>query len=235
MHERYDPVAAAHYAAYRPALHSLILQRVLAGAGPFDVGLDVGSGTGHSAIALAAHCGHVHGIEPSPAMLRAAAPHAKVSYHAGSAEGIPLPDGSVDVVTFAGSLSYADRAAAGAEVRRVCRNSAVVITYDFEILLGEALHRLGVEPPPRNDAYDYRIDFAGVAGFDVADAGAWRAHVAMNPDELAHLLLSDSRCLDLLAGRFAMPDPFPAVRDHLVAAGARGAEADLYYARHRLA
>jgi ubiquinone/menaquinone biosynthesis C-methylase UbiE len=57
MRERYDQVTAGHYAAYRPALHSLILRRVFSDADSFDVGLDGGCGTGHSAIALAAHAG----------------------------------------------------------------------------------------------------------------------------------------------------------------------------------
>jgi hypothetical protein len=36
MTERYDELAAAHYSAYPPPLHQLILGRVLLNDGPFN-------------------------------------------------------------------------------------------------------------------------------------------------------------------------------------------------------
>src|SRR5690625_4484968 len=70
--ERYDANAAAHYAAYRPPLHAMILGRVLTGNASFDIGLDIGCGTGYSAVALAKYCKFVYGIDPSPSMLNRA-------------------------------------------------------------------------------------------------------------------------------------------------------------------
>ena len=110
MSARYDDVAAAHYAAYRPPLHDLILRRALGADASFPTGVDVGCGTGRSTVALAARCGRVYGVDPSPAMLAAATAHEGVTYLAGRAERLPLADGLADVVTFAGSLSYADPA-----------------------------------------------------------------------------------------------------------------------------
>ena len=67
--DRYSPAVAAHYAAYRPPLHARLLARVLGDRGPFDVGLDVGCGTGRSTVALAAHCARVYGVDdPFPAL-----------------------------------------------------------------------------------------------------------------------------------------------------------------------
>ena len=49
--EHYDSFTAMHYAAYRPPLHEVILDKTI--EGKFDLGLDVGCGTGTSSIALA--------------------------------------------------------------------------------------------------------------------------------------------------------------------------------------
>jgi ubiquinone/menaquinone biosynthesis C-methylase UbiE len=235
MRERYDQVTAAHYAAYRPSLHPLILRRVFSDAEFFDVGLDVGCGTGHSAIALAAHCGRVYGVDPSPVMLRQAARHEKVGYHGGSAEHIPLTEHTVDVVTFAGSLSYTNRAAAGAELRRVCRGDAIAVAYDFEIRLDEVLQNLGVEPQAQNSAYDHRVNFSEIAGFEVLAVGSERLRLQPTTTELAHLLLSDSRRFDGLVKAFGVPDPFPALRKELEQEnGAGGLDADIYYTKHRV-
>src|SRR5437764_3931529 len=62
--------------------------------------LDLGSGTGRMTPALAsAFGGPVHGVEPSDNMRAQALAHAghpAVTYAAGSAEHIPLPDASCD-------------------------------------------------------------------------------------------------------------------------------------------
>src|ERR1044071_950921 len=88
MAERYDEVAAAHYAAYRPPLHRIILDRVLSGGEWFSLGLDVGCGTGYSAVALAGHCTRVYAIDPSSSMLANAAANESVIYIGGTAERI---------------------------------------------------------------------------------------------------------------------------------------------------
>lgn len=66
--------------------------------------LDVGAGGGQSAIPLARHVARVIGVEPEAAM-RALAERAvreqgveNVTFLAGSAQAVPLPDGAVDVV-----------------------------------------------------------------------------------------------------------------------------------------
>jgi ubiquinone/menaquinone biosynthesis C-methylase UbiE len=62
--------------------------------------LDLGAGTGRMAPCLAsAFGGPIHGVEPSARMraqARAHAGHPDVTYSAGSAESIPLPDASCD-------------------------------------------------------------------------------------------------------------------------------------------
>jgi SAM-dependent methyltransferase len=236
MTERYDSTAAAHYAAYRPPLHRMILGRVLSGDESFETGLDVGCGTGYSAVELAAYCAHVYGIDPSPSMLSRATAHERVSYLEGAGERIPLPDGSVDLVTFAGSLFYADSAATRGELRRVGRHGAVVIAYDFEILLDEVLHQIGVDARVGETDYDHRANFSGARGFEELAVGSERIGLRLSAAELAHILLSDSHRLDRLAQRYGSPDPFPQIAEELDAASERSAvEAEIYYSKYELA
>jgi SAM-dependent methyltransferase len=234
--ERYDPTAAAHYAAYRPPLHALILGRVLGEDASFGAGLDVGCGTGYSALALARYCARVYAIDPSLAMLGEAVAHEKVAYLGGAAERIPLPDRSVEVVTFAGSLFYADAEAAGAEVRRVGGDGAVVVVYDFEILLDEVLRGCGVDPDVVETDYDHRANFSGVPGLIALAIVSDRVRLRVSTPQLAHLLLSDSLRFDLLATRFEASDPFAALVEAL-RSGREPAmiEADLYYSKYRIA
>jgi predicted TPR repeat methyltransferase len=79
----FPQAVAAHYDAYRPSLHDRILAPLLDDRGPFNVGVDVGCGTGRSAVALAAYRARVHGVDPSPAMLAQATTHDRITYREG--------------------------------------------------------------------------------------------------------------------------------------------------------
>lgn len=88
--------------------------------------LDLGSGTGRMTPSLASSFGGpVHGVEPSDGMRAQAlarAGHPAVSYVAGSAEHIPLPDASCDAaLLFFVWHHVVDREAAAREVRRVVK------------------------------------------------------------------------------------------------------------------
>jgi SAM-dependent methyltransferase len=85
--------------------------------------LDLGSGAGRLTPALAAAFGGpVHGVEPSDKMRAQAPAHPGVTYAAGSAESIPLPDESCDAaLLFFVWHHVADRAAAARELRRVVK------------------------------------------------------------------------------------------------------------------
>jgi ubiquinone/menaquinone biosynthesis C-methylase UbiE len=85
--------------------------------------LDAGSGTGRLTPALAdAFGGPVHGVEPSDGMRAKARAHPGVTYAAGSAERIPLPDACVDAaLMFFVWHHVADRPRAVRELRRVVK------------------------------------------------------------------------------------------------------------------
>lgn len=84
--------------------------------------LDLGSGTGRMTPALADAFGSAHGVEPSDGMRSQAVPHPAVTYAAGSAERIPLPDASCDAaLLFFVWHHVADRPAAVRELHRVVK------------------------------------------------------------------------------------------------------------------
>jgi ubiquinone/menaquinone biosynthesis C-methylase UbiE len=127
----YDSRLHAVYAAGRQmspdALHTWMeaFARHLPETRPL-VWLDLGSGTGRMTPSLAsAFGGPAYGVEPSAKMRAQALAHAghpAVSYAAGSAEHIPLPDASCDAaLLFFVWHHVADRTVAAQELRRVVK------------------------------------------------------------------------------------------------------------------
>ncbi|MBL7488524.1 class I SAM-dependent methyltransferase [Frankia sp. AgB1.9] len=111
--------AATAYAEHRPDYAHDAVRWALAPA-PGPRVLDLGAGTGKLTAALVALGADVIAVEPDPAMLaelRRALPAVRAL--PGSAEAIPLPDGSVDAVLAGHSLHWFDMAVAGPEIARV--------------------------------------------------------------------------------------------------------------------
>ena len=134
MTNLFDSVAEG-YARSRPALHAAIFERARTRLGitaPVDVALDVGCGAGLSTRPLADWARLCAGIEPNVSMLRYAVrdlPGAR--FVAGQAERLPFPNGSVHLITAAGSLNFLDTARFFEEAARVLVPQGVVIVYDF--------------------------------------------------------------------------------------------------------
>ncbi len=204
----YNQITALHYAAYRPPLHALILTRVLSSNEAFDQGLDVGCGTGYSAIALSKYCRHVFGIDPSQPMLQKAAPHEKITYLPGVADDLPVPDRSVDGVTFTGSLFYAKSSALVEELQRVCRAQALIIAYDFEVLLADVLLQRGIRLDKVQSDYDYEIDFSDSPGLTELMKGKEQIDLGVSASELAHILLASIARYAAFAQKYNLTDPF---------------------------
>lgn len=113
---------------YQPSVLHVIRER-------FDVTgktvLDVGSGSGQSALPLARYVGAVIGVEPQAGM-RALAERAareqgieNVTFLAGSADAIPLPDHAVDIVLAITAPLVVD------EAMRVVRRPGTIIRVDI--------------------------------------------------------------------------------------------------------
>ena len=117
-HARAFGPAAAIYERGRPPYPAAALDWLLPG-GPCRV-LDLGAGTGKLTRQLAAAGHDVTAVDPSEGMLaelRRVLPG--VPAHLGSAEDIPLPDDSADVVLMAQAWHWVDPDRAAPEIARV--------------------------------------------------------------------------------------------------------------------
>lgn len=101
-------------------LQGALVER-LAQPRPGERALDVGTGTGHYAVRLAARGLNVAGVDPSEAMLAVArAKGVPVDWRLARAEHLPFPDGSFDLVLAVTVLEFvADPLQALAEMWRV--------------------------------------------------------------------------------------------------------------------
>jgi SAM-dependent methyltransferase len=127
---------AAGYANFRPPVHRRIIELAHARLQPherFRRALDVGCGAGISTKALEGFADHCIGIEPAEPMLQWSAGLApKADFAVGTAEQIPIGAHSVDLITAAGSLNYANLDLFFPEARRVLTSTGVLIVYDFQ-------------------------------------------------------------------------------------------------------
>jgi SAM-dependent methyltransferase len=120
--------AYEHTAALLAPVARLVVDRAAPRAGERVV--DVGCGTGNAALAAAATGASVTGVDPAPRLLdvaraRAAAGGLPVAWVAGTAAGMPLPDGCADVVLSVFAVIFApDPAAAVAGMARVAAPGA---------------------------------------------------------------------------------------------------------------
>ena len=99
------------------------------GLGPGTTVVDVGAGTGKLTRQLVPTGAHVIAVEPLPEMrdqFAVAVPGVEVL--AGSAEELPLPDGSADAVVAASAFHWFDTERALPEIHRVLRSGGALVT-----------------------------------------------------------------------------------------------------------
>lgn len=119
LHRLSFGAAAAAYAEHRPDYARAAVRWALEPA-PGPRVLDLGAGTGKLTATLVALGVDVVAVEPDPAMLselRRALPSVRALL--GSAEAVPLPDASVDVVVAGNAMHWFDMDLAGPELGRV--------------------------------------------------------------------------------------------------------------------
>ncbi|MEO1449211.1 MAG: class I SAM-dependent methyltransferase, partial [Bacteroidota bacterium] len=174
MSSFYSGQTASHYRAYRPPLHQLVLAECLSGLPRKRKGLDIGCGTGHSAIALSRYCREVHGLEPSENMLASAISHPGVHYHYFDEKHLDFESSSADVITLAGSWYYAQSRELLDEMHRVSRPNAHAIVYDFRSDIRSPLQAIGLPlPDSGKKTYDYRANFSSYQPTDFHIKAEW--------------------------------------------------------------
>lgn len=217
MKSIYDDLTARHYAAFRPPLHELILDKCL-GNLPFSKsGLDIGCGTGTSSIALAGFCEKVIGIDPSQSMLDHAASHPKVTYLLFDGRQLNLFGKDFDIITFAGSLFYAKSQSLLDEVVRVGKIKSLILIYDFEIVWEEIFVRFGIQNESRNTDYDHKVDFSGLDLSHVKIVKSLKEIIKINilPENLAHVFLAEEGIYPIMKDKFPTVNLFEFVSNEL--------------------
>ncbi|MFE7719493.1 class I SAM-dependent methyltransferase [Nocardia rhizosphaerihabitans] len=119
---------AAVYAEHRPDYAAAAIRWALLPLGAKDVPavLDLGAGTGKLTDGLLAVGADVIAVEPDSAMrAELVRRYPSVTALSGTAEAIPLPDGSVDAVVAGQAFHWFDQARAFPEIARVLRPAGV--------------------------------------------------------------------------------------------------------------
>lgn len=116
----------------------------LAQAGPGDRALDIATGGGHTALALARVAGHVTATDLTPEMLGAAEGFIRglgvtnVSFEPADAQALPFPNGTFDIVSCRIAPHHFPRPAAFVrEARRVLRTGGRFLLEDSIVPAGE--------------------------------------------------------------------------------------------------
>lgn len=167
LHASSFGAAAAAYAEHRPPYARAAVRWALEPASGPRV-LDLGAGTGKLTAALVALGADVVAVEPDPAMLtelRRALPAVRALE--GSAEAIPLPDGSVDAVLAGNAMHWFDMAVAGPEIARVLVPGGIlaglwnVLDDQVEWVAGLARISGSASVGPRDTPASWRAQTAG--------------------------------------------------------------------------
>ncbi len=122
---------AARYAAARPDYPAALFDAVAAASPGRALAWDCGTGSGQSAVPLAARFARVVATDASRAQLAHARRAGGVHYVAARAEACPLAGGSADAVTVAQALHWFDLPAFYAEARRVLRPGGLVAAWSY--------------------------------------------------------------------------------------------------------
>jgi SAM-dependent methyltransferase len=236
MTHQYSDQIAKHYAAFRPELHGLILRRLVPPGEHFHTGLDIGCGTGYSAIALAHHCDRVLGLEPSQPMLDKATIHPKISYVLGSGDDLSVvAEDCLDVISFAGSLFYTktDRLKAG--LLRKLAPDGVVLVYDFQVNLEDLIASLGVSCRSVASGYNHVENLCDWPEFTSEVTSTDQVHLKLSAQEASHLLLANSNRYKSLRERFPHANPFDCLTEQIMRKNKDPQVlASIYYARYSL-
>jgi SAM-dependent methyltransferase len=186
--------------------------RALSGRRRFRRALDVGCGTGQSAVALAEIADSVIAIDASQEMLDQATHRPNIRYRLGRAEQLELEAGEFDLVTVGSALHWFDQSRFYAQCRRVLSEVGLLAVYNDHF----TTHMEGVPafsrwmrtrfarryPTPLHGMTDMDERHATDGGFHVAHRSFFTHLVpASRPELIAYLLTHSNTLAAMHAGR----------------------------------
>ncbi|MEU4370577.1 class I SAM-dependent methyltransferase [Micromonospora chersina] len=183
--------AAAEYDRFRPRYPEEALRWALDGlAAPARV-VDLGAGTGILTRGVLALGHQVLPVEPDPGMraqLAAATPGTTAL--AGSAEAVPLPDGTADAVLVGQAYHWFDKEPAHAEIARVLRPGGTFAPIwnvrDERVGWVAELTRIAHLGDNAGDVTERYADFG--AAFTPVELGEFAHTTTLTPDEVVGML-----------------------------------------------
>lgn len=130
--------AASDYARFRPTYPPQLFDWLVSLCPQRQLVLDVATGNGQAAVALAQHFEHVIASDASAAQLAQATSAANIDYRCEPAERSSLPDASVDLLVVAQALHWFDLPAFYAEAQRLLKPQGVIAVWCYGQLQGDA-------------------------------------------------------------------------------------------------
>ena len=119
------------YRRYRPEYPPELFDWLAAVAPARELAVDVATGSGQAAVALAARFGRVIASEPSAAQLAEARPHPRIEYRREAAESISVEPGSADLLVVAQAAHWFYWPRFVAEALRVLRPGGVLAFWTY--------------------------------------------------------------------------------------------------------
>lgn len=200
--------AAQRYAVGRPFFHPVVIEHVrefLALTRPTARVLDVGCGTGHSAVALKEIAHSIVGVDAAQEMIALAPRDARIRYAVARAESLPFGAHEFDLLTLSQVCHWLDREIFFAEARRVLRPSAWLIVYDAyfsaQMIEDESFqtwHRasyLDRYASPARDWFTFTAEDSLSAGFQLRRQEQLQHTVSFTLERLVNYLLTQSNII----------------------------------------
>lgn len=122
---------SAAYVKYRPTYPIMLFEYLAGLVDSHETAWDCGTGNGQAALSLVEYFERVVATDASPAQIKNAIPHPKITYAVASAEHSTLPPLSIDLISVAQALHWFDLDRFYAEAQRVLKPRGVIAVYGY--------------------------------------------------------------------------------------------------------
>ena len=204
--------AAERYARGRPYFHPAIVGRIkdsLPITEPLSSALDVGCGTGLSAIALKELAQNVTGVDASAEMIALAPKEHGVRYFVTPAENLPFDEKEFDLITLSQVFHWLDRGRFLTEASRVLRPGGWLIAYDnyftgrmaghpgYQSWYEEYLERY---PMPPRAKVSFTPEDTNPHGFRLLKEEWYKNTIGFSPEGLIGFLITQTNVIAAVEG-----------------------------------